>query len=217
MKQPQIFYNINFNINIVISFIILSALFTGCIVVKHPARNDVAPNISLSPKPVIEMSDQIVRSKIGDMISFIPKDWFFVDLKSEASSEIIALAVNPEYSLSAVFSKIRKTKRLEQVVEKEGLLGLARISFSHHERKTAGSVKLIGKYQIIKMGPNEFVKYEFTSSGGALSSTAAVFISDLNVYYEFALMPMNILFNPVPDKEEFRKIFQSILATIKCR
>ncbi len=203
--------------SLTIIIIIITLFFSGCIVVKNPDRNDVAPNISLSPKPEIEMSDQIVRSKIGDMISFIPKDWFIIDLKSEASSEIIALAVNPEYSLAAVFSKIRKTKRLGQVVDKEGLLGLARISFSLRERKTGGSVKLIGKYQTIKMGPNEFVRYEFTSSGGALSSVAAVFVSDLNQYYEFALMPMDILSNPVPGKDEFRKIFQSILATIKCR
>lgn len=199
--------------------ILLMLLLSGCFVVKNPEVEDVSPTLALSPKPEIAMSEELVRSKNGDMIAFLPDGWFFYDLKAQESSEIFALAVNPDYTLCAVFSMFRKTDNLAQIVEKEGLLGLARLGFAKHERKTGGTVKLYGKYSPIEMGTNNFVKYEFTTIamniGGALSAKAVVFKSSIGQYYEFALIPMEIINKPLPNQDELDKIFRSIISTIK--
>ena len=187
----------------------------GCIVVKHEEKDARPPTITLSPKPEIPMSDKLVRSKLGDMIAFLPENWFFVDLEDKLSPEIIAVAVNPDYTLSAVFSNIHKNDKIIDIVNKEDTIGLARICFGRHERKTASSIKLIGKYSTIQMGSNTFVKYEFSTTEGALNTRSAVFISNLKEYYEFAIVPMTYTGKPLPPATEIDKIFYSILATVQ--
>lgn len=186
----------------------------GCIVVKQEEEQDYTPPVILSPKPDIEMSEELIRSKAGDMIAFLPKDWFLVDVKDKISADVIAVAVNPEYTLSAVFSHIKTSDQLDKTFEKEGLLGLARLSMARHEKKTAGGLKQVGKYNPISMGKNKFVKYEFSSTSGALITRVAVFASSRNEFYEFALVPMDINGSKVPPAEEFDRIFKSILTTI---
>lgn len=206
--------------NIRLSLILIASIgfiLGSCIFVKVDEEDDIAPTIKLSPKPEISLSDQIVRSENGDMISFIPEGWFFIDTKEDVSSDIIAIAVNPEYTLAAVFSSIKKNIELDKVVEKEGLLGLARISMNRHNQKTAGQATLFGKYQRVEMGIHNFVKYNITTSGGALLTRAAVFQSALNNYYEFALVPMEFRKKKLPSESEINMIFRSIMTTIKCQ
>jgi hypothetical protein len=200
---------------IILLSLIFIILCSSCLVVKHPDTGDVTTTVSLSPKPEIDMSDEIVRSKQGDIISFIPKDWFFVDVKEDVSSDIFAVAVNPDYTLSAVFSVLRKSDQVDKTIEKEGLLGLARLSYTRRERKSAGSVILAGKYQPLEIGTNAFFKYEFTSRGGTLKAQAVVFKSSLNQFYEFALIPMDFTGKTIPPQEEIDKTFRSIVTTIK--
>lgn len=202
------------NTKILIGILLITAV-TGCIVVKHEDNNEIKQEITLSPKPVVKMSDNLVRSYKGDMISFLPEDWFLMDMEDKLSKDIIAVAVNPEYNLSAVFSIMRNDITLSKIVEKEGLFGLARTAMAKRERKSGGNVKLSGKYQKLNIGTQEFVKYEFTSTNGAVNAKAVVFISNINEYYEFALVPMNVNGNPLPPSDYTEDVFQSFLTSIK--
>ncbi|OGU38291.1 MAG: hypothetical protein A2X61_03200 [Ignavibacteria bacterium GWB2_35_12] len=198
-----------------IILILTLVLISGCIVVKHNTVEDEVTMINLSPKPEIPMSDKLVRSKKGDIIAFLPQDWFFVNVEEKASADVFAVAVNPDYTLSAVFSAIRKNDITDSIVSKEGLLGLARTSLSYHENKTAGAVKQVGKYSLMQLGTMSFAKYNYSNSSGALVSQTAVFKSSINQYYEFALIPMNITGKSLPSQIEIDKIFNSIVATIQ--
>lgn len=206
------FKKIHLNIALLI---IISVTFNSCIIVKRDGGSDVDQKINLSPKPKLEMSDKIVRSVRGDMISFIPKGWFFVDIENKLSPDIIAVATNPDYNLLAVFSEIRNSETIERTVKREGLFGLARASMSKRNMKSAGTVKQIGKFKKINMGQQNFVQYEFSSTEGALSAKSVVFISQLNEYYEFSLIPMTTGSRIMPPAAEVDNIFQSILASIK--
>ena len=199
-----------------ILILFLLQLLSGCIIIKHDSDSNVEYQpLVLSPKPEIPMSDILVRSDRGDMIAFLPKDWFFIDLEDKASSEIFAVAVNPDYTLSLVFSLKKANARNDQIIEQEGLLGLARICFEKRQKKTAAAVKAVGKPYKIKFGNLEFVVYEFSSTGGAIRSKAAVFISSIGQSYEVAIVPMDFRGRPIPDKDEINKIFNSVLATVQ--
>ncbi len=200
------------------SYVLLASMVfitTSCIFVVQKEPESAAPKMSLSARPAIKMSDEIVRSNKGDMISGIPENWFFIDLEEQISPDIIAIAVNPDYTLSAVFSVIRNNQSVKPVVDKEGLMGLARMSLARHQKKTAGAVKQLGKYQPVELGSQSFVTYSFSSTGGAANAKAAVFISQLDELYEFALVPMNVTGVQMPSEEEIDKIFKSIMASIK--
>ncbi|MBS1538138.1 MAG: hypothetical protein JST20_10375 [Bacteroidetes bacterium] len=204
-------------------------LLSGCLFVKPKAAPPPPPTL-LSPQPEIQMSDELVRSKAGDMIAFLPKGWFFVELEGKTSSDIFAIAVNPDYTLSAVFSTLRKTETSDSVIEREGIYALARMSFARHERKSAGNVKLVSKTSALKIGSREFGYFEIagvyhpdttTALPGvppiysSLKTKIAVFNSSINTYYELALVPTTISGKPLLTEDEINKIFRSILTTVQ--
>ncbi len=200
---------------IVFIFVLIAFAMSSCIFVKYNNSDDRQPEMDLSPKPEIQMSDVIIRSAQGDMISFIPQDWFLIDVEERAASGLIAVAVNPDYSLSAVFSLIRSNNIMDKTIEKEGLFGLARMNLERHKRKTAGDIKLIGQYQPFSIGNKHFVKYKISTTGGALSSDIIVFMTETGNYYEFALMPMDVIGKPLPSRQDMDRIFDSIVASIQ--
>lgn len=198
-------------ITIAFSVIILNA----CFIVKEEIETDVAPSITLSPKPTIEMSETLVRSQKGDMIAFLPKDWFFVDLEDKISSDVFAVAVNPDYTLAAMFLVIKPNEELNQQVKKEGLIGLARYSIARKQDKTADAVKLLGKYTAINMGTLSFCKFNYSTKQENITSSSAVFISSLGEFYEFALVPLTVRNTAISGILDSEKIFHSILTTIQ--
>lgn len=205
-------YKMKYKIAVIL---IIAFALTSCIVVKKDSDYGDYRTISLSPKPQIEMSENVVRSYNGDMIAFLPKDWFFIDIEEDVSSEIFAVAVNPEYTLSLIFIVRKRAQPTVDVVEDEGLFGLSRLALEMHQKKTGGSVASVGRPTLIKMGNKEFVEFEFSNSGGALSTKAAVFISSIGNYYEIALTPMTFRGKPLPTSKEMDMIFRSVLATVQ--
>lgn len=198
----------------------ISLLFAAqsCLVVKEKqVQAEAVQTVSLSPKPEIAMSETILRSAKGDMISYIPKGWFFINVEERISPDVIAVAVNPDYTVSAVFSYLKGGEFTKALFEKEGLMGLARISFAKKEGKTAGAVKLIGKYQNVVLEKSKsFVKFEFSTTGGAINAKSAVFASSTGDFYEMTLVPtVKVTGKAMPSEIEYDKVFRSILTSIQ--
>lgn len=189
-------------------------VLSSCLFVKPPVQQTEAMNAPLSPMPELEMGDEPVRTAGGDMIALLPKGWLFLDASSEQSSEVIAVAVNPQYTLSAVFAVLPGDAAKEQL-EKEGLLGLASIAYNKHVRKTAGVAKLVGTYSVAELGPRRFGLYDFTSTATLLRTRCAVFTSSTGNHYEFALVPLTVTSNEQPTDADILKVFRSIVATIQ--
>ena len=187
----------------------------GCLFVKAPEQKESAEHQTLSPLPELEMSADLIRTRQGDMIALVPRGWLFIDTRDEISDDIITVAVNPEYTLSAVFSSLPSTISQRDQLEQEGLLGLARIAYNKHSRKTAGTTNLVGTYKIAELGTRRFGLYEFSTKSAATHSRCAVFTSTIGNHYEFALVPLTLSGRPaVPDSSQ-QLVFRSILATIQ--
>jgi hypothetical protein len=211
MEKYMKFYK---SLKLVLVYLTLSTVLSGCFIVMYPEHADVAQKIILSPKPEVEMSDELVRSDKGDMIAFIPKDWFFIDTSNKISSEVFTIAVNPKYNIAAVFSTVSVTPESATAIQKDGLIAVARISFTDHKASSDKPIALVGKYQIMDAGTLQFATYNYTINGN-ITASSAVFLSKTGIYYEFTLVPMVVNQNPLPDPKEFDKYFRSILATIK--
>lgn len=202
-------------INILAFFILLLSI-SGCIVVKNDDKGDDKPLLlNLSPQPELAMSDILIRSNAGDMIAYLPRDWFLVNMEETAPADVIAVAVNPEYSISVVFSLIRKGDKIDELHAKEGLLGIARLCMERRAKKTAASVHQIGKYSTITMGPRNFSKYEYANADNTMNGISAVYKSSLNEYYEMSVFPMNLKGIVLPTREDIVKAFNSILTTVQ--
>ncbi len=198
---------------------ILAVCCSSCIIVKEKdeiiVKNTEYIPSAATPKPEIKMSNKIVRTATGDMMALLPEGWFFIEVDGNLSSEVFAVAVNPEYTMSAVFSQLRKSDEIQEIVDKEKQLGLARAVFSKHEARANGNMKLSDKYHLTEIGLQKFGSFSFIKAKDNTYGTSAVFISSIDEYYEFSLVTMSINNNIQPSKNEFDKVYRSILATLK--
>lgn len=201
-------------IKIILVFVLIVSL-TGCVIVKKKEEKPKTVVLKFSPTPEIPMSNVMIRSDEGDMVAYIPKGWFLVNLEDEAPSDVIGVAVNESYTMAVVFSKIRKSESYDKIVEREKLLGLARIALEKRADKTAGSVTLAGDYKEISMGPRNFAKYEFSNSDKSMRGMSAVFISILGNYYEMTVIPMNLTGIVPVSQYDLDKVFSSVLTTVQ--
>lgn len=215
INLSKIFTNFKF----VFIFILTINILQSCIVVKESTttkniKYNEGISYQLTPKPTIEMSDLLIRSEIGDMISLLPKDWILLKLDNETNPDIFAIAVNKDYTLTAVFSIIRNTLNLEEA-EKDGIMGVIKYSINKKKTKTGGTLDLFGNVDHIKIGPYNYTKFNTTVTGGVINSQTVIFKSSLNNYYEFAIIPIDIYGSKRPNQKETDEIFNSILTTIK--
>lgn len=186
----------------------------SCLFVKAPDQQPtVAVEAPLSPLPEVAMGEDLIRSQNGDMIALLPKDWMFLDVHDDVSDDLIAVAVNPEYTLSVVFSVFPHAASSAEAFDKEGLLGLARSAYQKHVRKAAGAISLTGTYTVTDLGTRSFGLYAF--SNGSSTSRCAVFRSSTGHFYECAIVPLNISGRTIPSDREQQAVFMSVLATIQ--
>lgn len=201
-------------VRLLAALVLTAVLLPGCIIVKGEKEEAAEQSGAVAPRPSIPMSEEIVRSEQGDMIAFLPDAWFFMDVREKVSSSVFAVAVNPDYTASLVFSELRRDDALDEVFGREGLIGVARASFLRRERKTAGLVKNTGSFDVRSLGTKKFGVYEYTGANDAFPTRVAVFRSSLGNYYECTLAPLPFTGRTLPSKEEMEKIYSSVLTTI---
>jgi hypothetical protein len=196
-------------------FVVLGVGLQSCLFVKEPEKKpEAVEHVETSPLPLLDMGDELVRSTAGDMIALLPKGWLFLDVSASTSDDVIVVAVDPEYKLSAVFSAVPPAASSKETLEKEGLLGLARVAFGMHQRKSGGAVQLVDSYAIDTLGVRRFGTYSFSTAGGK-RTRCAVYTSTLANHYEFALVPLTGSGRELPSDQVQMQAFRSILATIQ--
>jgi hypothetical protein len=203
--------------NILIILLLISSLvgIQGCFIVKPKGETKEEMQIQYIPSPQIEMSEEPIRSEKGDMIIFTPKNWFFVNLGENTPNDVIAIAVNQDYTLSLVLSSFPTNDMLDEIYNQQHLIGLANATFEKRQRKASGSLIQIGKFSTFKAGNLEFVVYKFRNRTQPVPSINAVFKSSIGQIYEINLIPMNIIGLAIPTESEMNSIFFSVLSTIR--
>jgi hypothetical protein len=202
------------HIRIIVIALVLITL-DACVIVKKFETETREPLVKLSPKPILNMQEEYIRSTDGDMIAAIPEGWFFVDLDGKASAGTIAIATTKDYNLTAVFKKLPSSIELEQNYKTDKEYGIAKYSYTIKANKTGGNCQLTSKYGLIEAGNLKFGTYRYSNTGGALTARTAVFRTDIDNYYEFTLIPTDIKGMSFPTEVEQENIFKSIIATMK--
>lgn len=198
----------------IVLFLTVVFFVQSCLFVKAPDNKVVVQDAPLSPQAELPMSEELVRTRQGDMIALLPQGWVFIDTKQSTSPDIVAVAVNPEYTLSVVFSNLTSAQTTQEELQREGMLGLARVAFNKHNKKSGGVAKLIGTYELANLGPRKFGLYDFTVNSSA-RTRCAVFTSSIGEHYEVAVVPMNVTGRDIPADSLQRKVFRSILSTVQ--
>ncbi|MDR0927173.1 MAG: hypothetical protein LBO69_05340 [Ignavibacteria bacterium] len=201
--------------SLILSYVLF---FTGCIVVKEKdeiIHKETEVAYESSPKASVKMSATYVVTPAGDMVATLPDGWFFIEPSGSLSSEIFAIAANPDYTMCAVFTHIKRTSELEQLVAQEGLIGLSRVCYAERNGKATGTINFVDNYQILDMKPQKFGYFSYIRQEDNTLGCSATFASNINEYYEYSLVTMGFTLNDVPERKEFDEIFMSILSTLK--
>lgn len=207
---------LKYNLKILFYFILISITFSSCIFVKKDiTETDEYVSIEPIQKPSIIMGDEILRSDKGDMISLLPKDWFFVDLGNDTPPDVFAIAVNPDYSLSLVFSSVKINPILEDIYNQQKLFGIANYFFDRKQKKSLGGLIKSHTISTMKSSHMEFVIYKYRTKSQPIFSFNAVFKSESDNFYEISLIPLNLSGISMPSDFEMEKIFYSVLSTVK--
>lgn len=191
-------------------------LLVGCIIVKEKVPDEeFTTEFTILEKPSIPIGDEAIRSERGDMIAFLPNGWFFVDTEDKAPSSVFAIAANPEYSLSIVFSRLTNKIDVIGTIRNEGLLGIAKRSFELKQIKSLNSVRLVGNFEPIKNGTQKFYVFKYENISNNLFGKSAVFVTPLNEVYEYSLLQIDATEKNSITQTEFDNIFFSVLSTIR--
>lgn len=217
MKNTNAMLKRIFNKKQLIFILIISSAFyfNSCIFVKPKTQVEEEVTIEMLQKPQIEMSDDALRSPRGDMICLIPKGWFFTDLSDDTPKDVFAIAVNPEYTLSIVFSSYQSNEMLEDIYKQQHMIGLANASFDRKQKRTGGSLIKFDKIYTINSNNLEFAIYHYRTRTQPLNAFTAIFKSSMNIIYEVTIIPMNLSGITLPTEDEMNKIFNSIISTIR--
>jgi hypothetical protein len=209
----------NFKYKSIFSKLMLIALLmlvvSSCIFVKVKDTQIEEVHVDLIQKPQIEMNEDALRSAKGDMISLIPKNWFFIDLGEDTPRDVYAIAVNPQYTLSLVFSGYPANEMLNEMYAQQKLIGLANSSFDKKQKRSGGSLIKTNKISTISSGNLEFVVYTYRTKSQPLLSQNAILKSSAGMIYEISLVPMNLSGYSLPSEADIDKIFMSVLSTVR--
>ncbi len=202
---------------------LLSFMLTGCIVVMQKQETSKAAQTQQQPqkppvrqfasKPVVAMSDEVVRSETGDMVSLLPAEWSLVNLETNLPTQVFSVAVNPAYTASLVYSVVRKEENFDQVYQKDGLLGIAKIAEQKRQYKMR-TIKRLGEVEEVQVGTKRFCLYRYTTDNGATLNRVAFFRSSFGNFYELTLSDMTFTGRKIMSREDADNVYASILATI---
>jgi PBP1b-binding outer membrane lipoprotein LpoB len=220
--HPSIFSLRLKSASILVSFVFLS----GCVVVMQKqdtakaAQNQQSQQQQpqkvirqLASKPVIAMSDEVVRSETGDMVSLLPSEWSLINLETNLPTQVFSVAVNSNYTASLVYSVVRKEETFDQTFQRDGLAGIAKISALKREHKMR-NIKRLGEFEEVQVGTKRFCLYRYTTDNGSTLNRVAVFRSSFGNYYECTLTDMTFTGRKILPREESENIYLSVLATI---
>ena len=193
---------------------ILAVWLSSCFLMRKPAPPP-APDPSRNI-PRVSMSEDYMRSRIGDIMVFLPKTWFLVNTQNSLSTDVQGVAVNPSYSASLVLQTIRSSDLLRTRLQREGLGGLARYAFDQRASKSPSALRLLSVTDTLEYAGKRYGYYEFSTDTAGTPTTrmrSAVCLSSERNFYEISLVPTTVTVSNVPSDKELNDVFQSLLVT----
>ncbi|GBD06643.1 hypothetical protein HRbin21_00439 [bacterium HR21] len=165
----------------------------------------------LTPEPGILLAENPVFSPAGDLVIFLPRGWFALDLGERAPAGTVVVGVNPEYTLALTVVLFRRAPA--DTAGQYDLLELARQSFARHQARSAGALRLSSDFNVVRVGMKSFVVYHFSDGGRTVQ--VAVFVSSLGTVYELALFPLSLRAMEPPTEQERERMFYGVLRALQ--
>jgi hypothetical protein len=164
--------------------------------------------------PVVTVSDNRVHSPTGDMTARLPDGWVSLDVEKLDTPELFAVACNPDYTISLVFSAIAVDNTARKGFDRGGMIGLAESSFERHRKRSAGRATMVQDAEEFAIGRRRFGAYTYTTDSMRTLTRVAVFYTASNLY-ECAVTHLTFTDRDLPALKTLREIHQAVLASVE--
>lgn len=184
-------------------------LASGCFGAKQTVRTDAS-----EPGPDLAFAPEQIHSPSGDMAARLPKDWVTIDAEQLESPQVFAIACDPAYTLSVIFSETPADNAARSILARDGLQGLVDASFQRHVKRSRGRAEMTGETEEFAIGRRRFAAYTYTTDSMLTLTRVAVFYTNAHVY-ECALTHLTFNSPDLAGARAFRGIHQLILGSIE--
>lgn len=189
---------------------LLALAVAGCFGAKQTQRSDSG----MEGTPALAFSSEQIHSPSGDMAARLPLEWVRVDAEQLESPQVFAVACNPEYTLSVIFSESQTDNNARAILSRDGLPGLVDASFQRHLKRSRGRAQMAGDPEEFAIGRRRFAAYTYTTDSLQTMTRVAVFYTNTHVY-ECALTHLAFNTQELPSSRTLRGIHQLILGGIE--
>jgi hypothetical protein len=192
--------------------ILAPLLLAGCIGTQQTVQTE-GEDFN-SKFPAVTVSETRVHSPTGDMSARLPQGWVTLDVDRLDSPELFAVACNPEYTVSLIFSAVAVDNTARRGFDRGGMAGLAEASFERHRKRSAGRATLQSEFEEFTIGRRRFGAYTYSTDSMQTLTRVAVFYTASNLY-ECAVTHLTFTDRDLPTLKTLREIHQLVLSTVE--
>ena len=164
--------------------------------------------------PAVDLSDDVVYSPDGDMRAALPEEWVALDATRFGNPDIFAVACDPGYSMTIVFSKIPLDQELGRAFNDNGMLGILKAHYDERVARLGAAPPLLVSAEEFAIGKRRFASYLFTVDKGVTYTRVVLFYTKKNMY-ECSITQLPYTESDLPSQELMLDIHQIVLGGIE--
>ncbi len=162
----------------------------------------------------IVLSSEQIHAPSGDMSARLPSTWVMLDPEKLESPQVFAMACNPEYTLSLIFSEVQLDNAAKTILGRDGLRGLCDASFQRRLKRSNGRAEILGDIEEFAIGKKRFGAFTYTTDSMRTLTRIAVFSTSTHVY-ECTITHLAFRERELPSPKLLQTVHQIILGSIE--
>ncbi len=189
-----------------------AVLFAACAAPKETVPTEEEDFFAMIP--AVDLSDEVVYSPAGDMKARLPQDWVTLDDARFQDPEIFAVACDPHYTMTIVFSEVPLDDVLVNIFRSKGMVGLLQANFKERVERLGGVPPKLLKAEEFALGQRKFGAYTFTTDSSLTSTRVALFYTRKHLY-ECTITQLPYTEGELPTNEKIKDVHQIVLGGIE--
>jgi len=148
------------------------------------------------------------------MSARLPSGWVTIDAQQIESPSIFAVACNPTYTVSIIFSETPIDEATRRDFDREGEKALISQSFDRRLRRSNGRATMVGESEAFAIGRRRFSAYTYSTDSTKTVTRVALYFTNRNLY-ECAITQLPFGGTDIPDVATMTYIHQVVLGGIE--
>lgn len=197
---------------VLLAGIVLGIAAAGCAAPKETVKTEEEDFFAMIP--AVELSEEVIYSPAGDMRARLPERWVTLDDSKFDDPDIYAVACDPHYTMTIVFSEIPLDQALGDMFRSKGMPGLLQQNFKERIDRISTEPPQLLAAEEFALGRRRFGAYTFTADSSVTFTRVALFYTRKHLY-ECTITHLPYSEGELPSLETMTEIHQIVLGGIE--